>query len=380
MEKEVSRYPNETFLDVAQQIQKPSYQSLVQKRHLAEDESKPPFYYFNDFDMLAYYLQDEQNIDVEKGRTQQTLQMYERELYAFIKNLISYQDDIGIQFNNMESESIFKQLKPSHLEKYQYWFVHKYPYLLGRKSPYSPSTISRKDAIIKYFLSFLYTSGYIDEDLTRYMKVSTVSKDERPNRDLTTREVLQLLDFFSEEIDHPVLFALIHALVTTGMRNSELCRVRIRDIEYDEDREQYFIRVHGKGNKKRLVPLNEKTYNSLNRFRISRGHSPIAHANGDESVILTSKGHPYTNNYLSQYLSKALKRLPMPFVKEKVITPHTFRHAFAILSYKDGADVYTIMRALGHESIQTTMIYLPKEIEKEELDKVRWQNTLQKYI
>ncbi|SER25149.1 Phage integrase family protein [Gracilibacillus ureilyticus] len=165
------------------------------------------------------------------------------------------------------------------------------------------------------------------------------------------------------------------------MRNEELCRAKVGDIEYDRDRQRYYLHIIGKGNKKRIVPLRDKVIQSMNRLRISRNMPPIHESSADMPLIVTSRGNAYSPSYLSQYLHKVIKRTELPMLEKKTITPHTFRHAFAILSYREGIDVYTIMRSLGHENIETTKIYLPKEMEKDEHAVLQWKKTaMKKYI
>ena len=109
------------------------------------------------------------------------------------------------------------------------------------------------------------------------MKVSlrsSVRKDDRPNRDLGPKEVIQLLDYF-REINHPIVFSIIHILTMTGMRNEEFTRLRVKDLQYDSITSTYFLEVLGKGNKRRQIPLKEKGMNSIRMFRSARGIDDI---------------------------------------------------------------------------------------------------------
>ncbi len=227
----------------------------------------------------------------------------------------------------------------------------------------------------------MHQVDYIKHDVTRFMKSTTVDRDERPNRDLGVYEVMDLLDFFSEKIDQPVIFGIIHLLLTTGMRNEELCQAKVGDIEYDRDRERYYLHITGKGNKKRIVPLHDKVVESINRLRSARLVPSIEESEADMPLVVTSTGKAYSPSYLSQYFTSVMKRVRLPSLEGKTVTPHSFRHAFAILSYREGVDVYTVMRSLGHEKIETTEIYLPKEMEKDEHAALHWKKTLiSKYL
>ncbi|WP_307198017.1 hypothetical protein [Neobacillus niacini] len=107
---------------------------------------------------------------------------------------------------------------------------------------------------MKSLLQFMYEVEYIHEPLYKGLFTATVRKDDRPNRDLGPQEVIQLLDHF-RKIHHPVVFAMIHILTTTGLRNEELCQLKVRDLQYDSINGGYYLDVLGKGNKRRQVYL-----------------------------------------------------------------------------------------------------------------------------
>jgi integrase/recombinase XerD len=90
-------------------------------------------------------------------------------------------------------------------------------------------------------------------------------------------------------------------------------------------------------------------------------------AGKENPLVTTNIGKAYTPSYLSQYVTEMIKETNLPFLlhRSSPIGPHTFRHAFAIISHKSGVDIYQIMRSLRHEKIETTMIYLEKIFEKE---------------
>ena len=259
---------------------------------------------------------------------------------------------------------LFKSLSTRHIRRYQEWLSKK-PLCLNKRA-YSAATLSRKTTIIKSFLTFLFKSGYITEPIHEGLFKTSVHKDDRPNRDLGPKEVIQLLDYF-REIKHPIVFSIIHILTMTGMRNEEFTRLRVKDLQYDSITSTYFLEVLGKGNRRRQIPLNEKGMDSIRMFRSARGIDDIDAADGEEPLFTTNTGRTYSPSYLSQYLTKVIKDSGLPFLnfRSTSIGPHTFRHAFAIISHLNGVDVYQIMKSLGHEQLSTTEIYLEKVFEKE---------------
>ncbi|MBO2536955.1 tyrosine-type recombinase/integrase [Rummeliibacillus suwonensis] len=132
----------------------------------------------------------------------------------------------------------------------------------------------------------------------------------------------------------------------------------------------YYLQVLGKGNKRRDVPIKDKVLQSINMFRDARGQKSLSEA---DPLFTTNTGNAYTPSYLSQYVKKQLQLLPNDIFGNTGIkvTPHVFRHAFAIISNK--VDVYDIMRSLGHEKIDTTMIYLDKLFKNEHNATHQWK-------
>ncbi|MBK5458027.1 tyrosine-type recombinase/integrase [Peribacillus sp. TH27] len=342
-----------------------SINTLQERLDATEKNGKDPFSDFSDVDMLQWFLQRREHLKQQHEKSTRTVQAYERELIQFIEQLLTYSVEIHVDLEKVVDGSLFKSLSTRHIRRYQEWLSEKSPYVL-KKGAYSVATLSRKTTIIKSFLKFLFESGYITDPIHEgFFKVS-IRKDDRPNRDLGPKEVIQLLDYF-REINHPIVFSIIHILTMTGMRNEEFTRLRVKDLQYDSITSSYFLEVLGKGNKKRQIPLKEKGMNSIRMFRSARGIDDIDAAEGDDPLFTTNTGRAYSPSYLSQYITKAIKESGLPFLKfrSSSIGPHTFRHAFAIISHLNGVDVYQIMKSLGHEQLSTTEIYLEKVFEKE---------------
>ncbi len=385
-----------------EKLQDGSYlEKLEKKIDWAEMEHQYPYELFDDIEMIYYFVHHQKDQNKDGNRMDNTKKEYLRELLLLAQLIAVYQTDIGIDFPLFKEGSLFRNLKARHLRKFQEWYANKYPYIIGRNSAFSPATLSRKNVIWQMFLTFLFDSGYTEEDLTSRMLTYSVQKQNRPNKDLTPAEVIEILDYFSEVDPHPIYFSLIHILVTTGIRNSEMCKLRVKDLTFDVDRDKYFLFIRGKGNKKRFIPLREKTVESIHTVREIRLLPALEEAQPNEPLLTTSTGKAYSPSYLSQLLKKAVKRANLrryqvassEYIENKnghnndkdeqlaSITPHTFRHAFAILSYEQSVDIYTIQRSLGHENIHTTQIYLEKEYGKDRFATLEWnKGKIQKYV
>jgi len=148
--------------------------------------------------------------------------------------------------------------------------------------------------------------------------------------------------------------------------NEEFCNLKVRDLQYDSINGNYYLDVLGKGNNRKQIPLKEKILNSVHMFRDVRGLEDPSVADKEGLLVTTNTGNAYTPSYLSQYLTKMLKKTNPPFLlhRSSPVGLHTFLHAFAIISHKSGMDIYKIVHSLVHQKIETTMIYLEKIFEK----------------
>ena len=334
----------------------PYLQDLVDESEKLKNNA---FSYFSDTDMLIWYLYQSKHLDKTHGRSLRTINEYRRELEQFINFFMQYHHEMNVYIEDVVEGSLFKSLLPQHMRKYQEWLATKSPYAL-KNGAYAHSTIERKTTILKSFFSFLQRVDYIKEPLAQGFKIANTRKEERPNRDLGPNAVVDLLDGFWKE-QHYVMFTIVHVLTTTGIRNEEFCTLKVKDIRENTILGGYTLKVIGKGNKEREIPLKKKVLESIELFRKVRGLSPLKTASREDPLFTTNRKKAYKPNYLSTYVSKEISTLYKASGEEAIkITPHYFRHAFAIISRINNVDVYSIMRSLGHEHLKTTEIYLEK--------------------
>ncbi|WP_217585495.1 tyrosine-type recombinase/integrase [Lentibacillus saliphilus] len=311
---------------------------------------------FNDIEMMYLFVHEERDLDVHKNRTEQTKKEYLRELLWMYHLFVAE----GLQFDfdstGLDVATVLKRIKPRHIRKFQQWMTQA-PLGKGGKR-YSVATISRKTSIFKAFISYLHDKKYIQHPLHESFKSAAVHMADRPDRDLYADEAIELLNYYKE---HPILHGLLSVLLTTGARVAELCAARICDLSYDND--GYWLEVIGKGNKKRELFIFPAVYEAIVTFRQRRQLNTKLDKQDASPIFVTARHKPYSYKYLSNYLSNALSKADLSFVADssRTITPHTLRHGFAIISAEEGADVFRIQQALGHENIATTMIYLEKQ-------------------
>ena len=142
--------------------------------------------------------------------------------------------------------------------------------------------------------------------------------------------------------------AILEVLYGCGIRVSEAVGLKVSGLYFKEG----FVRVIGKGNKERLVPLNEMAAESLKSY-LDRRPEP-ADSESDDIVFLNRFGKPLSR----QSMFKMIKTQALLADIRKEISPHTFRHSFATHLVEHGADLRVVQEMLGHESVTTTEIYM----------------------
>ena len=144
--------------------------------------------------------------------------------------------------------------------------------------------------------------------------------------------------------------AMLETLYSCGLRVSELVTLKISDLFFEEG----FIKITGKGNKQRFVPISELTMKYISIYRNDvRVHVPIQKG-FEDTLFLNRRGRQLTR----AMVFTIIKSLAVEIQLDKIISPHTLRHSFATHLLENGADLRAIQMMLGHESITTTEIYV----------------------
>ena len=144
--------------------------------------------------------------------------------------------------------------------------------------------------------------------------------------------------------------AIIETLYSCGLRVSELCNLKLSNLYLEEG----YVRILGKGNKERLVPISQRAVRELQNYFIDRNALDIPPDYADYVFITISR---HTKNIGRIMVFHLVKELAAKAGIQKNISPHTLRHSFATHLLEGGADLRAIQAMLGHESIATTEIY-----------------------
>jgi integrase/recombinase XerD len=227
----------------------------------------------------------------------------------------------------------------------------------------TPSSQARTISGIKAFYKFLLLEEMTQEDPTQLLEAP---KLQRKLPDVLTFEeiekIIAQVDLSTAEGHRNK--AILETMYSCGLRVSEVINLQITQLHMDVG----FIRVSGKGNKERMVPIGRDAMQHIDIYRRNvRVHLPVKHGEED-TLFLNRRGGPLSRVMIFLVIKELTKLAGI----NKNVSPHTFRHSFATHLVEGGADLRAVQQMLGHESISTTEIYT-------HLDREYLRDTLSRY-
>nr|WP_263313224.1 site-specific tyrosine recombinase XerD [Mammaliicoccus sp. Marseille-Q6498] len=265
-------------------------------------------------------------IRIEKGLSQNTIQSYKRDLTQYNDYLI--------------------EQKVSHIDNIDRLVIQKY-FAHLKSNGKSSKTIARMAATIRSFHQFAIREKYAVKDPT--ILIETPKYEQKLPDVLSEKEVDQLLTFshITNERDERDK-VMLELLYSTGVRVTELIQLKVEDINLTMG----FVRVFGKGNKERIVPLGEPVLRLLRHY-INEVRPKLLKKQITDILFLNARGGMLTR----QGFWKILKKIGVEKGITKTLTPHTLRHSFATHLLENGADLRAVQEMLGHSDISTTQLY-----------------------
>ena len=211
----------------------------------------------------------------------------------------------------------------------------------------TPRSQARVLSGVRSFFRFLVLDGVVESDPTELLEWPSLPEH------LPVVLTLEEIDRIEDSIDLSKAEgarnrAIIEVLFSCGLRVSELVNMKLSDL-YLEDR---VLLVRGKGNKERLVPVSNKAIADLKRWFFDRNLMKIKPGE-DDYVFLNRRGAHLTRTMILIMVKRQAEEAGI----KKTISPHTFRHSFATALLQGGVDLRSIQAMLGHEKIDTTLVY-----------------------
>lgn len=228
---------------------------------------------------------------------------------------------------------------------------------------YAAASQARMVSALKSFFGFLETEKELASNPTFFLEVPKLQR-KLPDV-LSVEEVTMLIDAVDRsKPDGQRNAAMLETMYSSGLRVSELIQLKISNLYTEVG----YIRVIGKGNKERLVPIGDDAIKLITIYR-ENVRTQIAIAKGQEDVLfLNRRGSGLSRVMFFLIVKKLAEKAGI----QKNVYPHTLRHSFATHLVENGADLRAVQEMLGHSSITTTEIYT-------HLDRSFLQDTLKKF-
>ena len=244
-----------------------------------------------------------------------------------------------------------KDVCTEHIQKYMIRLYDE-----GREK----SSQARALSSIKSFYNFLLLEGKLDASPAELIEAP---KSSRPLPDtLSTEEIDRIIGSIDDSTTKGLRDrAILEVLYSCGLRVSELCDLRMGDLFFGEGH----IRVIGKGDKQRLVPISGLARDRIQLYQEKRREIKST----SDILFLNNRGKRLTRIMIFTIIKQATQRAGI----DKKVSPHTFRHSFATHLLEGGAGIRQVQELLGHESILTTEIYT-------HLDTSHLRQTLEKHL
>ncbi len=273
-------------------------------------------------------LQDYQDyLRIERGLSANSIKNYSLDLKKLIKWLSD--EDITISPVSISEETI-----------------QQFIYTIAKEM--QPQSQSRVISGLRGFFNYLVFEEYRKTNPLELIESPKIAR-KLPDT-LSTEEIDSLIETI--DLGHPQgerNRAILETLYACGLRVSELTTLKISDLFFDEG----FIKVSGKGDKERFVPIGGNTIKYINIYKNEvRIHIPIQ-PKAEDTLFLNRRGNPLTRAMIFTIVKQLAEKAGI----QKKVSPHTFRHSFATHLLENGADLRSIQQMLGHESITTTEIY-----------------------
>lgn len=242
-------------------------------------------------------------------------------------------------------------LKEQHkvlcLEDVRPMYIKAYLMMLQERGA-KPQYINDQLKAFKVLFRYLYEEGYTDSILTE--RIKNVKQPKTIIKTFTEQEVKKLTKYYSGHTFMEVRNRLmLMTFFDTGIRVSELIDLKLSQVK-DE-----YILIHGKGDKERVVPKSPLLNKWMFKYLNTRENF-FAYRRVPENVFLSRNGRPMTTEAIHRVIKIAGKAVGVS--RDIRVSPHTCRHTFAQMQLKNGLDLYSLSRLMGHSNISITQRYL----------------------
>lgn len=265
---------------------------------------------------------------ISRGLSQHTIKAYKTDLNQLSEFLVKYFPDNVIELNKINKLYLRDYLRDLSFNG------------VGNRS------LARKVTSMKNFFNFCLKNDLIEKDPAITLKIPKFEKKlPRYFTETEMEELLNIPDLSSKfGIRNKAILELIYSC---GMRISEIAYLKAGQLEMKSNR----IRIIGKGNKERIVPIGKSAVEALTKYYSVRFQ--FESRESDDSVFLSKSGKPLSSDELREILDRYIRLV----ARTKGYSPHSLRHSFATHLLNRGADMRAVQEMLGHNNLSTTEVY-----------------------
>lgn len=281
----------------------------------------------------------EKYLRIEKNASPLTVSAYLKDISQFCDYLSQV---LGADWEKIDGSHVSR----SHI---RYWISEL------SSQGLSPRSISRKVSSVKSLFSFAVKRGMLEKNPAE--NISVPKLDKSLPKAIPKKDLQQVFDHMGEPVTWPEQdTAILELLYGCGIRRAELLSLKIEDINFS----QHQIRVLGKGNKQRILPLGNKASEALKHWLSKRDEILVElHPEASQHLFLSVTG----KRMYSRLVHNIVERLLQPTNGSRK-SPHALRHSFATHLLDGGADIRVIKDLLGHSSLAATQVYTHTSIDR----------------
>jgi site-specific recombinase XerD len=277
-----------------------------------------------------------------EGKSNNTIAIVEASVRYLERFLMA--NNLSTTVNEIRAEELRQFIV--YLKEQPRFFNHRFT--KPQTSHLSGHTVNGYLRALRAFWSWLERENFIEVSPFVRLKIPKAPKKVIP---IFTEEQLHRL-FAAIDTTSPIGyrdFTIILTLIDTGIRCSELINLRLTDVNL----ESRLLKVWGKGNKERLVPIGVKVQKAI--WKYLNIYRPEPASPRYDHVFLTCDGHPLTKDRLESIIERYGKKANITGVR---VSPHTFRHTMAVAFLRNGGDVFSLQRIFGHSQLEVLKGYV----------------------
>jgi integrase/recombinase XerC len=253
---------------------------------------------------------------------------------AYVSDIMSFQEYLN---NNHEATSVENVVYP----QIRSWIV------ILIENNISNTSVNRKVSSLKSYYKFLLKIKQITVNpLLKHKSLKTAKKIQIPFSEKELQDVFEF-NSYSNDFEGMRNQLIIELFYTTGIRRAELINLQIGNVDLN----QKIIKVIGKRNKERIIPLLDCTVKLIESYKTQRNHLEVIKNN--EMLILSKNGNKVSESFVYRLINEYFSSVSQKTKK----SPHVLRHSFATHLLNNGADLNSVKELLGHASLSSTQIY-----------------------